>query len=552
MAVLVVDDHTPSRTHIARFLAAKGYNVIEAGNSEEALACFQTHSIDLVLLDIMMPGMDGRQTATLMKAISPEVHTPIIFVTALNSDEVHKSAIAAGGDDFVIKPVSHDILEAKIRAHLRIRELNSQLAEKNRDLAAHNRRLVREHDLVRHFFDHALSQSYLDSSYIRYHVSAVSAFNGDVFLAERSPRGHVYVLLGDFTGHGLSAAMGTLPVAQAFFGTVRAGYVVGDVAREINRQLTALLPVDMFLAATLIEIYPGRNRIAVWSGGMPDAYLVRGGSAIPIPSRHMPLGILEEGEFDPHVGFYNTDPGDKLFLYTDGVIEARTDSDGEFGDGRLIQALETGDENLVQAVTAALLRHLGGNSQTDDLSLVEILCDGIPDTIDAIQIDNSDAPPLLPFSFEATLDCDAIRDADPLSQIIRAITQHPRVNAKRDMVYSVLAELFNNAVDYGLLDMSGIDKSANADFSAFYHERMARLASSHDGWVRVRIQTVPDPTIPKIQINVEQSRGGFASDRASFDSEDKLSGRGLMIVNSLCSSLRFEDGGRRAVATLML
>lgn len=172
---------------------------------------------------------------------------PIIFVTALSSDDSLVTALAAGGDDYVIKPFNVNVLESKINAHLRIRELNQQLNIKNELLSRFNQRLISEQELIEHFFEKAIQQSFLDEKIIRYNMSSMSAFNGDLLLSECAPDGGIYLLMGDFAGHGLTAAMGTLPVAMTFFKMVAIGFSVDDIAREINFQLHKLMPRVCFL-----------------------------------------------------------------------------------------------------------------------------------------------------------------------------------------------------------------------------------------------------------------------------------------------------------------
>ena len=300
MHILVVDDKEVNRNLLRQMLTRKGYDVSEAADGSEAIDVVQTSEIDIVLMDIMMPGMNGYEAADRIKALSKDNHLPIIYVTALRAEEALSTALAAGGDDFISKPVNFAVLESKIKAHARIRELNQQLKEKNHQLLEHNARLEREQELITYFFDNALQNSYLDPRCIKHHVSPMSAFNGDVLLVTRRPLGGLYALLGDFTGHGLTASMGTLPLAQTFFRMTQKSLPVSVIAREINKHLYTLLPIDMFLAAILVEIPASAEHISVWSGGMPDAYIVDNSKkhCEVIRAQHMPLGVVDDSEFE--------------------------------------------------------------------------------------------------------------------------------------------------------------------------------------------------------------------------------------------------------------
>jgi PleD family two-component response regulator len=159
MRILVVDDKEVNRNLLRQMLGRKGYEVLEAADGSDAIDIVDDYDVDIVLMDIMMPGMNGYEAADRIKALSKDNHLPIIYVTALRAEESLSTALAAGGDDFISKPINFAVLESKIKAHARIRELNQQLKEKNDQLLQHNARLAREQELITYFFDNALKNS---------------------------------------------------------------------------------------------------------------------------------------------------------------------------------------------------------------------------------------------------------------------------------------------------------------------------------------------------------------------------------------------------------
>ncbi len=116
IAVLVVDDEKPIRDFIQRNLDIRGYRVYTAGNGLEALALFKTHPIDLVILDIMMPHMDGLETIRRIRQIST---VPIIVLSALGEENDKIQALNLGADDYLTKPFGVGELLARVRAVLR-------------------------------------------------------------------------------------------------------------------------------------------------------------------------------------------------------------------------------------------------------------------------------------------------------------------------------------------------------------------------------------------------------------------------------------------------
>ena len=113
MKVLAVDDNRTNLHILQVFLKKLGHQVILAENGEEAVRMFQSEAPDLVLLDIMMPVMDGFEAARRIKAMTQERWTPVIFLSALNRDENLVEGLEAGGDDYLTKPINFVVLEAK-------------------------------------------------------------------------------------------------------------------------------------------------------------------------------------------------------------------------------------------------------------------------------------------------------------------------------------------------------------------------------------------------------------------------------------------------------
>lgn len=372
--ILVVDDIATNRRLLNQMLVAiNNYAVIEAENGMQAIDLYVKENPDLILMDINMPDMDGFQATSTIKDMMGGRFTPIIFVTALSESSL-SNALASGGDDFVSKPFDVEVLASKINAHLRIRELNLKLNDTNQ-------KLIHEQELIEHFFESALSQSFLDPRYVNYHMSSLSTFNGDVLLVEKGPKGGLFVVMGDFTGHGLTAAMGTLPVAMLFFKMVAEGGGIKEIVKEINCQLNKLLPTGMFFAATVIEITPDANNMSVWMGSMPEIYWFAKGGELKgeICSHNMALGVLKDEEFEPEIENYAVDKGDKIYLYSDGVIEAKNSGGKMFGNSRLKSVLEKHSQNRFNSTLDELKSYRAKGVQSDDITFVELICNELID-----------------------------------------------------------------------------------------------------------------------------------------------------------------------------
>jgi two-component system, cell cycle response regulator len=132
--ILVVDDNPDNLEIISTRLRFRGYEVSLAERGEEAIAKVHEEAPDLILLDIMMPDMDGYEVARRIRAESDLPYIPIIVVTARDSTEDKVTGLDAGADDYLTKPINFPELEARVRSMLRIKRLQDQLEEKNREL----------------------------------------------------------------------------------------------------------------------------------------------------------------------------------------------------------------------------------------------------------------------------------------------------------------------------------------------------------------------------------------------------------------------------------
>ncbi len=114
--ILVVDDEKPLREFVARNLSVRGYEVLKAANGIEALAILQTHLMDLIILDLMMPHMDGLE---LTQRIRRSSTVPIIVLSALDEERDKVTALDLGADDYLTKPFGVEELLARVRGLLR-------------------------------------------------------------------------------------------------------------------------------------------------------------------------------------------------------------------------------------------------------------------------------------------------------------------------------------------------------------------------------------------------------------------------------------------------
>ena len=374
LIILIAEDSAADRLLLSTIVRRQGHEVLTAANGSEAVDIFRREQPSLVLMDAMMPVMDGFEAARQIKALAGETLVPIIFLTSLTESEALARCLEAGGDDFLAKPYNQVILAAKIKAMDRLRRLQATVLQQRDLIAKHHDYLLNEQRVAKAVFDKVAHSGCLSAPNIRYLQSPYALFNGDLLLAAYTPAGDMHVLLGDFTGHGLPAAVGAMPLAEVFYGMTAKGYGLSETLREMNAKLKRILPVDMFCCATLLSLSFQRCSVEVWNGGMPDGYLHRiaSGERLPLAARHLPLGVLSPQAFDDGTQVHPMAVGDRVFLLSDGVIDTSDASDQLFGVERLQQVFAANREpdRLFEDIERAL-RDFRGEAR-DDVSMVEV------------------------------------------------------------------------------------------------------------------------------------------------------------------------------------
>jgi len=546
MKVLIVDDHESNRILVKYLLESEGHACIEAEDGEVAVQQFVKHKPDFVLLDIVMPNMDGYEAAIHIKRHAGNNHVPIIFLTAKHDEASLLKCLESGGDDYLPKPINGIILKAKIKAHARTQELTQQVNAKNEELTLLHATLTQEHEMGQHVLMHSLTKSLHHCPNVKSYLSSMSTFNGDLFLLAENPGGGLYVFLGDFTGHGLAAAIGTVPVSQSFFSMCEKGLPVMDIAASINRSLKSFLPEYMFCAATVMHITECGKTALVWSGGLPDAYIVRPGIGVvqTIASENLPLGILSSEDFKNKAQVYNMNLGDRLILLTDGILEGEAiSSDEMFGEQRVLDEIGLGEGEFFENLLHSYQVFSGDVEQQDDISLVEIIAAPFKGPSPEHILPSMS----LPWSAKFTLDAKQIvEQADPILQLMKFLPSDITFFRRADMIRSVVSELYSNAVEHGLLKLTSSMKVTAEGFSEYYQERLRRLSGLREGKIEITLDFDCLRKGRELLIKVEDSGDGFNYEQVNENMADNTRpwGRGIALVRSLSKSLRYSDEGR--------
>ena len=551
---LVVDDELTNRLLLKAILGKSGFDVVEAENGEVAVERFNELKPDIIFMDAMMPVMDGYEAASLIKAAAGDDFIPIIFLTALTDKESLARCIDVGGDDFLTKPISATLLKAKVRALERIRDLQ-------RELRSLYDQMRHDEEIAETVFEQIVHAHSDTVSGPRYRVFPAGLFSGDMYLAECSPNGDMNILLADVTGHGLAAALAAMPAADAFRELTRKGFGPEQIVSQINDKLYHSLPRGMFMALQFISINSDHGRVAVSNCGMPDALVVDGATRQikqRIKSTALPLGISAEIDLLSAIQYVPVGRGDYVLLASDGVVEAQNGAGDYYGESRYEAAVaaSVGQAGIIDSVVADLRAFCGSTRQADDISVVEIpfndellgtssasvdiSYEQIASRHQAAEVNAEDV-------FEVAMQFQGamLAKADPVPMLLGQINELMDLKEHKNVLFTILSELFNNALDHGVLGLDSSLKQGAEGFAQYYTLRENKLQALSQGRIDVKLNVVRGENGGRILMRLEDSGPGFDhhADSVPMGEGELLSRRGVPLVRELCDFVTYLGRG---------
>jgi serine phosphatase RsbU (regulator of sigma subunit)/anti-sigma regulatory factor (Ser/Thr protein kinase) len=516
----------------------------DPGKVEEWLVA---RAFDLLIFDL-----------DLMTCLDSGWQIPVILLGQEVDEVTLQFLFDLGAEDFLPKPVSNLSLSLKVRAFLKRMELSHLLQQQNRDLAQYVDATRSEAEMASYIFYNNLLDQVTDSirGFNRY-LNSSSDFCGDLALARYSPSGSIFVLHVDAMGHGLSATVTLLPVTDIFHSMVAKGYALPMIVREMNRKLNFKLPPDRFVAASLMEVDLLHEQVNIWNGGMPPIYLLDAAGQVvrTFESTHMALGILDNVSFDSGVTRFPLPSDGGIFSCSDGLIDQVNAAGDSFGAERLVQLLqESPRHSLMSSLMATLTEYSGLPRFDDDVSLYYLHFGELSAFLDQQQSSESvrRLMDIDPFRWELELKGRQIGEQEVASQCNELLQNLGLPQPFCQRVFTVVSELSNNAIDHGILGLSSSLKTVSDGFAEYYIQREQGMRNlTTNDVLRVSLLWQPnEQNTPCLVIEIQQTGTGFDADRVLAQPPQELSGRGLLLVKRLSTSLEFQDGGRLALVTL--
>jgi sigma-B regulation protein RsbU (phosphoserine phosphatase) len=350
--VLIVDDNEFNRKSLALLIRRSGITEIEfAADGVEGLARAESFRPDLILLDVAMPNMDGLEMCRRLRTMGPFTDLPILFQTALDSDEEQVACFNAGGNDFISKPIRPGECIARVRHQLERRKLFN-------DLASFRRRVEKE---LRHA--QAMQLSLLPDPRrvaelgrgfgldIYSHFETSSELGGDLWTVYEIDADHVGFLIVDFAGHGITAAINTFRLHTLIERLPPTGRDPAAWLSQLNLALKEVLPTGQFATAFYCVLDRRSDLLTYAAAGAPNPILGDGETLRLLDSSGLLLGISRRAQYHNHQ--VRLPANGFLFLYSDALIECGSAQGLAFGQDGVVDLVRAAaaEADPVQALT---------------------------------------------------------------------------------------------------------------------------------------------------------------------------------------------------------
>ena len=391
--LLIVDDNALNRNLLSRRLKRLGHEVAVAEDGKQALDAIAAKSFDVVLLDVMMPVIDGFEALKMLRRTHDQTALPVIMVTAKNQAEDIIMALDLGANDYVTKPIDFKVVAARVRTQLElkrsvdlIKQLEHNLKLRNIELESANDRMKRDLEMAARVQQSGLPKTLPDIDGIKfawaYHpCEELGGDSLDIFQLDDE---HVGLYVLDVSGHGVPAALLSVALHRQLTPRRDNSCLVTEpgtrtvtppslLAVRLNRIFQWHETTSQYFTVCYGHVNAHPRRFCFTGAGHPGPiHLGIDGRTNIHDTPGFPIGIVEEPEYTELA--LDLQPGERVYLYSDGINEAVNPDGQMYGRKRLAQAIaDARDVPLQQSIDRLLEQvHLWRNTEQadDDLSIV--------------------------------------------------------------------------------------------------------------------------------------------------------------------------------------
>ena len=383
--ILIVDDERLNINVLADLLKPY-YKIMAAINGRQALKAARSENPpDLILLDVMMPEMDGYEVCRQLKADDSTCEIPVIFVTAMEQESDETRGLEMGAADYITKPISPAIVEARVRTQLERKQNLDELREAHAIIELQKQRMEQELNVGRDIQMSMLPHTFpafpeRDDFSIHAALHPAREVGGDFYDFFLIDPERLCFCIGDVSGKGVPAALFMAVTRTLIKSRAADDPSTGSILTHVNDELVRNNSECMFVTVILGILHTGTGEVTIANAGHNPPYIKRADGAIERleTEKTCVTGVLKDMVFGEDKVLMA--PGDTLLLYTDGVTEAMDSEQRLFSEPRLADMLATGRQPSVQAlvedITAEVRRFEGGTEQSDDITLLALCYEG--------------------------------------------------------------------------------------------------------------------------------------------------------------------------------
>jgi serine phosphatase RsbU (regulator of sigma subunit) len=395
--ILLVDDQPSNLLVLEAILEPLGQRLVRSGSGPQALRCLLDEDFALILMDAEMPGMDGFETAALIRQRDKSRYTPIIFLTAYDrTDMLLFKGYAVGAVDFIFKPLVPEVLRCKVSVFVELFRKSEEVKRQARLLREGERR-EHERELLeqkQRFEDEKLKEKIRLAREIQQRlfpaqpprIAGLDIFGasypaedigGDYFDYLPGDGAALGVAIGDVCGHGIGPALLMASTRAYLHALAPVGDGVGNLLGRANQALAADVAEGLFVTLFLARIDPRTGALTYSSAGHVPGFILGGDGVVKrtLESTSCPLGLVPGERFPEGVPDV-LHAGDLIFLLTDGIIETAGYDQSYFGIDRALSVVRANRHRsareIVQALYHAVLQFAQRQAYYDDLTALVI------------------------------------------------------------------------------------------------------------------------------------------------------------------------------------
>ncbi|MGD9058289.1 MAG: SpoIIE family protein phosphatase [Desulfobacterales bacterium] len=366
--ILIVDDNPANVEIFEMRLAANNYEIITASDGEEGLAMAKERLPDLILLDIMMPKMDGIEVCRHLRADSSLPFMPIIMVTAKTDSKDVVAGLEAGADEYLTKPVNHAALVARVKSMLRIKLLHDTVIEQSAQLQGQLKTATKIQSLFWPDIPDLAGNSHIWAAAI-----PAAYVSGDLYDIIPLPDGSLLAYVADVSDKGVPAALVMAALSTKIRSEARNQYEIDALLRTVNNSTYTLTSEEGFFATIVLTRYwPQSGKMQLAMGGHLQPLWIADTDIRNLPQiKGISLGVTQDARYEKKE--ISLAPGESILLFSDGVIEAENEDKELFGNDRLVGYLkDSSGPPWGKGLLDFISKWQGNSSASDDLTILEI------------------------------------------------------------------------------------------------------------------------------------------------------------------------------------